>query len=585
MYKILQPFWAPADGVNPKGVRLEWEWPPPDFVGATDPLLAVLYIQYCTSSDLAIHGHWPLSPDFVKDRGSTFTPAPETGWQTIATINVPPQFMNNGSDPTAIAFRHYTHEIDSPNSDVFYRIVGFIQVDVGPDRFFEWDWAPATLTIAPGGTGSWANVYGEYSAGGNCVTTDSGGNIYVAGYFRGTMSLGSTGTLTAPDGGAAMFLMKLTITGAIVWARAYGGSGIMNPTCIAIDGIGSIIVGGSFYGSVSFGGATRTSVQGEADAFIAKYSSTGTYTWDVTFGSFFPDVITALAIDSSNNIFVTGFFQATVTIGSITLNSWGTGIDPLLAKFNSSGVVQFAKNFYNAGTEFGRDILIDSGGNVYLIGYMNGYINFSGGQVDSNLLSGGGGFIAKFDNSGTWTWSQRYGGSDTRFWAAVLDASANVVVVGDFPGGATTNLGGGTIAAGSWTVDGFIAKYSSVNGAWQSNRQLIGFQASNFRAAKLARDVADNILLVGYMARYLDCGNRVVLDITPEKNRGFAAKFSPTLIAQWAYAFTGLNASNLLGCAFTALSPVVTGLYDGNETFAGKNLSGNQHAALMLLTA
>ncbi|WP_437923737.1 SBBP repeat-containing protein [Sorangium sp. So ce291] len=95
------------------------------------------------------------------------------------------------------------------------------------------------------------------------VATDAAGNLYVTGWFDGTVDFGAGPLVSAGNGD--VFVLKLDPAGHAIWSRrfgtsAYGESG----THIALDASGNILVGGYYSGEywplegplpVDFGGA------------------------------------------------------------------------------------------------------------------------------------------------------------------------------------------------------------------------------------------------------------------------------------------------------------------------------------------
>ena len=115
------------------------------------------------------------------------------------------------------------------------------------------------------------------------VAVDSSGNAYVAGI---TDSIGS--------GGDDMCLVKFNSLG-VEWSHIWGGSGDEAGWDVSLDSSGNIYVAGSTY---SFGA-------GLTDLCLVKFNSYG-IVWNYTWGGSDYDMGYGIAIDSSDNAYITG---------------------------------------------------------------------------------------------------------------------------------------------------------------------------------------------------------------------------------------------------------------------------------------
>ena len=71
------------------------------------------------------------------------------------------------------------------------------------------------------------------------------------------------------------------------------------------------------------------------------------------------DVGQGIAADSSGNCYVTGY----------TNN--GSNDDVFIAKYNTSGTLQWQRKLYGASTDYGYGVAVDSSGNCYVTGSTN----------------------------------------------------------------------------------------------------------------------------------------------------------------------------------------------------------------------
>ena len=65
------------------------------------------------------------------------------------------------------------------------------------------------------------------------IDIDSSSNVYITGYFQGTVNFGS-GNITAA-GGSDIFVLKLDSSGTFQWVYTAGGTGNDNGKGIAVD--------------------------------------------------------------------------------------------------------------------------------------------------------------------------------------------------------------------------------------------------------------------------------------------------------------------------------------------------------------
>jgi len=221
------------------------------------------------------------------------------------------------------------------------------------------------------------------------IAVDSSGNIYCAGY---TKSFGA--------GDYDALLLKYDSSGALQWAKTWGGTNDDHLHAVALDSGGNIYCGGCTH---SFGA-------GEYDGLLLKYDSSGALQWAKTWGGSQRDTVRALAIDSPGNIYCTGY-----------TTSFGVGrYDTLLLKYDSSGALQWTKTWGGSDYEELYAVAVDSGANVYCAGCTD---SFGAGDYDALLL--------KYDSSGALVWVNTWGGrSEDRLHAVAVDSRGNVYCAG-----------------------------------------------------------------------------------------------------------------------------------------------------------
>ncbi len=287
-------------------------------------------------------------------------------------------------------------------------------------------------------------------------------------------------------------VVKLNSEGVVLWYRTWGSSAtINNPyaiergTGIALDSSGNIyITGYTEYGW---------------QMFLLKYDSVGNLLWNLTrSGQSY-----AITIDSSDNIYIAGTH---------------------LVKYNSEGVEQWSQSCPR-----GRGIALDSFENIYVVGATSSW--------DATLV--------KYDSSGMLLWSRTWGQSMLDYGAAiVIDSLDNIYITGETTNILTSQydiflikytslgvqlwdhiwgcssdfdyalgiildsygniyLGGYTYNFGAIMADFLLVKFDS-SGSYQWNRTWGG--NSEQRANAIAMDSSGDIYLVGYKSYYMYTG-------------------------------------------------------------------------------
>ena len=98
---------------------------------------------------------------------------------------------------------------------------------------------------------------------------------------------------------------------------------------------------------------------------------------------------------------------------------------------SSSSQSYFAVSFGGASGDQGRGIAVDSSGNSYITGYFEGTVDFGGGDVTS--AGNPDIFVLKLDSSGVSQWANTYGGTSTdRGYGIAVDSSGNSYITGFF---------------------------------------------------------------------------------------------------------------------------------------------------------
>jgi hypothetical protein len=173
------------------------------------------------------------------------------------------------------------------------------------------------LELDPGGKVLWSHVFGGPESDiPRAVAVDTAGNILVGGSFGGTVDFGG-GPLTAPPGHPSAFLTKLDANGKSLWSQAFASDdAVVNGISLGDNGL--IAVAGSFAGSINLGGGIIKTA-GEEDAFVAKVDSTGKIVWGRAFGGPTSDRGVGVAFGVGGALALTGTSDESIDFGNFAL--------------------------------------------------------------------------------------------------------------------------------------------------------------------------------------------------------------------------------------------------------------------------
>lgn len=316
-------------------------------------------------------------------------------------------------------------------------------ISTGDADIFVIKYAAATLLY------QWAYTAGGTAEdGGNSITLDATGNVFVTGGFNGSVDFDGAGTLAAStsNGGEDFFVLKLNeFTGALIYRYTFGGTGDDRGEDIAVSSTSSVYVGGYFNGLFDVNPTATTfniAPYGGQDGFLIRYNDLGT---TMTYGN-------------------------AVVIG-------GTGTDELKE------------------VEVGRDDFPVIGANIQATSNLGGGVTATSAG-DSDIL------FAKYPlNLASPTWNRKIGGTGIDDLEDMeLDRCDQIFIAGDFQGSVDFDPGAGVRTLTGPTTSGFLflagyfaGKYSALGNLLHIGGEDIVGRDNSVRA--IAPDPGGNMVL------------------------------------------------------------------------------------------
>ena len=372
------------------------------------------------------------------------------------------------------------------------------------------------------------------------------------------------------------------------WSTYVGGADgqdVFNDVCS--DASGNVYATGytqsKFYPVTS--GAVQDSLKGGLDATLVKFSNStdsDKRVWATYYGGNVGTGAYGVALDKSNNVYITGFTQSTnlplasrpsspnnYVQHSLVPNDTGFSYNAFIAMFTNDGKYTRWATYYGGDSSvWARHIAIDKNNNVYVVGggvYSSVTSNFSlqksshaGAYFDSTY---GTGFILEFNANNpsagiTREWATRIGDSTrdtiptTVLYGCTVDTSNNFYVTGFASGRGYTspayltysyNVGGGK--------DAVVSRFDANNGVlWSSyfggsydddGRAIVVGPGGNIYIT--GQTLSDSSTGYGIQTQQLGSGFFQRSNGNLYNGNGYIAEFGPGGLREWGTYFGGSN--------------------------------------------
>lgn len=165
-------------------------------------------------------------------------------------------------------------------------------------------------------------------------------------------------------------------------------------TDVASDSQGNIFVTGWTTGELD--GNTSA---GQQDIFLVKYDTAGNKRWTRQLGTTGVDKAMAIAIDSNDNVYITGSTDAALAGDGTHQGS----SDIFVAQYANSGELENVWQIGSTANDQALDILLDANNELYITGNTSG--DLAGPGSHTSLADY---FIAKLDASGSLLWIDQH---------------------------------------------------------------------------------------------------------------------------------------------------------------------------------
>ncbi|MDH5559403.1 MAG: Ig-like domain-containing protein [Deltaproteobacteria bacterium] len=280
------------------------------------------------------------------------------------------------------------------------------------------------------------------------MTLRQGTNIsaYITGYTTGDLGMGNSGLKD-------IFLAKFNDSGLQSWVRTLGSAQDDVGLGVAVDSSGDVYVAGYTDGALD-----GNSSNGGRDIFLTKYDKNGFKQWTTQYGTAQDEEALSVAVDATGDVYLTGYSKGTLTGGAdiqYSLMNTHTDTNPspgtkdiIISKISPAGVLQWNKQQAGTGAvnEEGREIIFDSTGDFYVVGYTQGQLSYF---VEDNDFADTNGnvffshyYSAVYFNARYTRQTGTVSAAD-QGWGIALDSVSDVFVTGNTAGTLGVNANAG----------------------------------------------------------------------------------------------------------------------------------------------
>ncbi len=356
------------------------------------------------------------------------------------------------------------------------------------------------------------------------------------------------------------------------WADMIDGSSIDYVECVTNDAAGNFYVcGSSSSGTINFNNGITLTSSGYYDGFIAKYNSDGLCQWARKIAGSSNDKAYSCNVDFEGSVIVTGEFESyTLWLDdSVSLSGYGTS-DSYIAKYNNNGYCLWAERIYGTGRHRGYSITTDGAGNIYIGGEFSQSVNFNN---SISLTSSGGtytydGFVAKYNYYGNCQWANKvYGTQSEEVNSLTLDNNGNIYAAGTF-NSPTVYINENISLLNTAGLDVFIAKYDNFGVAqWFTKISSI----NGDKTYSIDFDGSEHLYIGGsYFGASVEFNNGISLTNSGSED-AFFAKYDLTGLCQWAEKTTGTSDELVYSVKVKDLNTIYIGGYFRNQPVTFNN--------------
>jgi gliding motility-associated-like protein len=364
-----------------------------------------------------------------------------------------------------------------------------------------------------------------------------------------------------------------------LWAKKEGSIAAEAGRKVAVDVDGNVFVTGLFGSTFTVG--SNTYVNQSMDVVLIKYDATGKLIWSIPISSQQDDDVTSVIPDLSGGVYIAGTFKgASLSYpGGSLINSSSGSEEVFLLRVSGNGAVQWSFSPKGTGTDYSGKLCTD-GNSVVMSGYFQSpHIDFD--SYGFNNTSYKPIFLCRLDNTGKVIWAKTIGKDYIdKGDGLAMDKAGNIYMGGTMASSSLNIDGNSMTLTGSGTNgDLFVSKFDA-NGTciWARNAQGTGVE----ELTGLGMDASENLYFTGSFTSPTLVFKTYSITNTSGKEEYLIGSIDANGLPRWLAKANSETVSRGTDIAVQGNDIYTTGYFSGSPLQLGSSLVNNGSNDLFL---
>jgi hypothetical protein len=260
------------------------------------------------------------------------------------------------------------------------------------------------------------------------ICVDRNDNVYLTGRCQAGIDFSTEWnppTQPMTESSIDGFVFKVNSDGSFGWQKRFGGTGSVTGMALAANSEGDIYIAGNFTDTLSFRttwpqvATPQIASAGNSDIFVLKLQNDGNLLWSRCIGGKGTDYISAIAVNSNDQLYLAGEFTDSVefsrdfqtTAGDLKISVGRQDI--FITKLDGNGGYLWTNCMGGYEDDWANGLSIDAGDNVLLAGDFQSLAQFQSEWGDQAAISAHGASDAifiKINSDGSFGFAWQIGG-------------------------------------------------------------------------------------------------------------------------------------------------------------------------------